>query len=488
MQVVSEAIPKAKGFIESNLAGDIERLKQIIRIPSIAADNPEGVWKCAELVLRWFREIGCVETEIVETPGSPVVYGHYDSHSKNTLLVYLMYDVKQVSGEHWTLIPDPFEPQLLPLSPFRQVIVGRGSFNSKGPLTAFLNALLALKMVGEELPVNLMFVAEGEEELGSQHLIDFVKKYADRLHEASACIAPAASQNIQGVPNMFLGAKGVVELELECSGEYWERGPTKRGIHSSLAAIVESPLWRMIQALATMVDREDPSKVLIDDFYDNVEPPTPRDLQLVRELATRFDEESIKQSADVKHFLHDLHGEELLLKALYTTTLNIQGLEGGYTGPKFKTVLPHSIKVKLESRIIPDQNRTETVEKVRNHLDKHGYPDIRVVDHASEKSDDWSRINPDAGIVQVVSEAYSMRGLKPLVWPSTLGTNPQYIWTKHLKIPYLAAGLGYGARAHGPDEFYVIEGDGEKHPVAGLAEVEKFFIDLMYHMADKKLA
>lgn len=487
MQVVSDVAPEAHQFIESNRNEDIQRLKQIISIPSIAADNPDGVRKCAELMLSWLKELECAEAEIVETEGSPVVYGHYDAGAKNTLLVYMMYDVKQVAGEDWTLIKDPFKPELLPLAPFRKVLVGRGAYNSKGPLAAFLNSLRALKAVGKELPVNLKFIAEGEEELGSQHLIDFAKQYERQLRDVTAGFAPSASQNIKGVPSMYLGAKGVVELELECSGEYWQRGPTKRGIHSSLAAIVESPLWRMVQALATMVDPKDPSKVLIDAFYDNVAQPTPRDLQLVKELAQDFDEDAIKQSADVKHFIRDLHGEELLRKALYTTTLNIQGINGGYTGPAFKTVLPHSVKVKLESRIIPNQTRTETVNKVRRHLDNHGYTDIRIVDQASEKSDDWSRVSPDAGIVQVTRETYQKHGFKPLIWPFSLGTNPQYIWTKHLKISYLAAGIGYGARAHAPDEFYVIEGDWEKNKVAGLVEVEKFFIDLLYQMADRKL-
>ncbi len=185
----------------------------------------------------------------------------------------MMYDVKQVAGEDWTLIKDPFMPELLPLAPFRRVLVGRGAYNSKGPLTAFLNSLRALKAVGEELPVSLKFVAEGEEELGSQHLVDFAKQYEQQLRNVTAGFAPSASQNIKGVPSMYLGAKGVVELELECSGEFWQRGPTKRGIHSSLAAIVESPLWRMVQALATMVDPNDQSKVLIESFYDNVAQP-----------------------------------------------------------------------------------------------------------------------------------------------------------------------------------------------------------------------
>ncbi len=489
MQIAAQdAISKARDYIDQHLQDHIDRLKQILRIPSIAADNPDGIQQCAQLLQNWFRQLGCQQTDIVPTEGSPVVYAHYNAHAKNTLLIYMMYDVKQVTGENWTLTQDPFKPQLVQLAPFKQVIVARGAYNTKGPLTAFLNALQAIKATGEEPPVNLRFIAEGEEELGSQHLIDFINQYRDKLQDATACFAPSANQNIQGVPNIYLGCKGVVELELECSGQHWQRGPTQRGIHSSLAAIVESPVWRMVQALATMTDPEDPSKILIEGFYDNVAPPTPRDQQIINELAKGFDENSIKQATDVKHFLHDLHGQELLTKALYTTTLNIQGISGGFAGPKFKTVLPHNVRVKLESRIIPNQTRTETVEKIRKHLDKHGYNDIKIVDTTAENSDDWSRTNPDASIVKTITQTYQKHGHNPLVWPFSLATSPQYIWTKHLKIPFLAAGLGYGARAHAPDEYYVIQGNGEKLPVAGLAEVEKFFVDLLYEMKDAKLS
>ncbi len=183
----------------------------------------------------------------------------------------------------------------MPLAPFKSVLVGRGTFNSKGSLTLFLNTLFALKAVGRELPVNLKFIAAGEEELGSQHLIDFVRENRDKLSDGSACFAPACAQNVDGTPSMNLGCKGVVELELECSGEYWGRGPTKRGIHSSLAATVESPIWRMISALSTMVDPTDPSKVLIEGFYDNLAKPTHRDLQLVDELAKVYDENALKK-------------------------------------------------------------------------------------------------------------------------------------------------------------------------------------------------
>jgi acetylornithine deacetylase/succinyl-diaminopimelate desuccinylase-like protein len=482
----SETAARIYRRIESAQEQHIERIKEIIRIPSIAAEYPEQVRRCAELLHGWFRDLGCADTGIFDTAGSPVVYGHYDAKAKNTVLVYMMYDVKQVSGELWTLVKDPFDPQLVQMPPFTKVLVGRGAVNSKGPLVAFLSALFSIRETGEELPVNLKFVAEGEEELGSQHLVDFVLEHKKELAGGSACFAPSTSQNINGVPTLHLGCKGVVEVELECSGEYWGRGPTKRGIHSSLNAIVESPIWRMTQALASMVDPRDPSRVVIDGFYDNVAKPTAQDLKLVEELAKVFDEDAVKKVNDVKHFWQDLQGKKLLMKAFYTTTLNIQGIEGGYTGPKFKTVLPHSIKVKLESRLIPNQTRSETLRNIRRHLDKKGYPDIRVVDTSSGLSDDWSRTRPEAGVVKLVESAYRDWGFSLQVWPFSLGTSPQYVFTKRLKIPYVAAGLGHGGRAHAPDEYFVVEGDPE-NKVAGLVDQEKFYVHLLYMMRSQKL-
>ena len=167
-------LPQIYSHIDSNIEKHIERIKEICRIPGIAANNPEGIQKTTELIQKWFEDLGCIETEVVKIEGPPVVYGYYDSGSKNTLNVYMMYDVKQVTGENWTMIKDPFDPQLMTMSPFKQVLVGRGTINSKGPMTAFLNSLFSIKEIGEELPVYLKFIAEGEEELGSEHLMQFI--------------------------------------------------------------------------------------------------------------------------------------------------------------------------------------------------------------------------------------------------------------------------------------------------------------------------
>jgi acetylornithine deacetylase/succinyl-diaminopimelate desuccinylase-like protein len=473
-------------YIDKHRGEHLEKLKEIIRIPSIAAENPEGVRKCAAYLENEFKRLGCRDVEIYETRGQPVVYANYDAGAQNTLAVYLMYDVKQVSGENWTLIKDPFSPEVVPMQPFNGVLVGRGATNSKGPLMAFLNALFSIRESGFEIPVNLKFIAEGEEELGSAHLMDFIKENLDRLREANAVFSPSGSQSIKGDVTLSLGCKGVTEFELVCSGKSWRRGPIERGIHSSMNAIVESPVWRLVQALASMTDPSDPSKVLINGFYDNVAPPTKEDLELIDQLAKVYDEEAVKRANGIEHFYKDLHGKELLMKAFYTTTLNIQGLYAGYTGPLFKTVLPEAAVAKLESRLIPNQTMTETVEKVRKHLDEHGYYDIEIREYPEANGvDDWSRTDPKAGIVKKTIDAYREAGFEPQVWPFMLGSAPRYMFTKPpLSLPFIGAGLGHGARAHAPDEYYVVEGNDK---VKGLAETEKFYVSLLIHYSNGRL-
>lgn len=470
-------------YIEKHRAEHLEKLKEIIRIPSIAAENPDGVRRCAEYLEDQFRLLGCTETSIHKTKGQPVVYAHYDAGAKNTLAVYLMYDVKQVSGEKWTLIKDPFSPEVVSMSPFGGVLVGRGATNSKGPLMAFLNTLFSIKASGLEIPVNLKFIAEGEEELGSTHLIDFIRENLDKLKDVDAVFSPSGSQSIKGDVTLTLGCKGVTEFELVCSGKNWRRGPVERAIHSSMNAIVESPVWRLVQALASMTDPDDPSRVLIKGFYDNVAPPTKEDLLLIEELAKVYDEEAAKKSNGLEHFYKDLHGKELLMKAFYTTTLNIQGLYAGYTGPLFKTVLPEMAVAKLESRLIPNQTVTETMEKVRKHLDEHGYADIEIMEYPEENGvDDWSRTDPKSGIVKKTIDTYREAGFEPQVWPYMLGSAPRYMFTKPpLSLPFIGAGLGHGARAHAPDEYYVIDGNDK---VKGLVDSEKFYVNLMLNYSD----
>ncbi len=457
----------------------LERIRQLIRVPSISAEN-RGMRECAELLQSYYKELGCETVEIVSTDGQPIVFAEYNKGKAVTLIVYFMYDVKQVVGENWTLIGDPFDPQVVEMPPFRKCLIGRGAVNQKGPLGAFLNAIESIIATRQDLPVNLKFVSDGEEEIGSPHLFDFANKYVDRLKDADGVIFPTASQNVKGVPTISLGCKGSAPFELECSGQLWGRGPRKFDIHSSSAAIVDNPAWRLIQALATFTDPEHPDRILVEGFYDNVLPPAKEDIELVDTFASRYDEESAKHVWQVERFIDDAHGKEALKKLLFSPTMNIQGIYGGYTGPGFKTSMPHKVRVKLETRLVPNMTYGEVLKKVQQHLNKHGYSDIKIVEVRGGKtieearSHEWARTSAKSAIVQAAIRGVKKLGYDPIIWPTGAGSAPWHVFTKRpLKLPMAPVGLNHGGRAHSPDEYLVIEGNAQ---VKGLAEFEKSFV------------
>jgi acetylornithine deacetylase/succinyl-diaminopimelate desuccinylase-like protein len=272
---------------------------------------------------------------------------------------------------------------------------------------------------------------------------------------------------------MTLGYKGIEYIELECSGKLWGRGPTEFDIHSSHKSWIDSPAWRMIHALTTMTSK-DGNKVLIEGWYDNVKPPSEEDLELINKLAETFDEEIVKRELRTHRFINDLHGKDLLMQYLYSTTLNIDGIWSGYTGPGPKTVLPHKITVKLDARLVPNQSPEEIIPKIRQHLDKHGYTDIII---GPMDPYDWSKTSLKETIVQAAIQAYRKLGYEPEIWPLSAGSVPYHLFNrKPLHLPFIDAGLGHGGRAHAPDEYFVIEGNDR---VAGLAGCEKSFVMML---------
>jgi len=461
---------KVSKHIDAHLGAHIGKLQEFLRQPSVSAEN-RGVRECAELLKGYFEDLGCKDARLIETGSFPVVYAEYNAGAEKTLLVYMMYDTQPFEGEEWTF--PPLEARLVDIEPFGKCVVARGACNSKGPLRAFLNALESIRAVGEEIPVNLKFVAQGDEELGSVHFAKFVEDHKEMLSNADALFDPDASQNEKGKVILGLGWKGIEYIELECSGKSWGRGPTEFDIHSSDRSWVDSPVWRMVHALATMTS-EDGNKILIEGWYDNVKPPSKEDLELIDKLAETLDEEAIKHEMRVEHFIDDLHGKELIKQYLYSTTLNIDGIWGGYTGPGSKTVLPHKIRVKIDTRLVPEQTPEEIIPKIRRHLDKHGYTDIII---RSMDPYDWSKTSVKEPIVQATIHAYRQMGYEPEVWPMNASSVPFHLFNrKPLRLPFISAGLGHAERAHAPDEFFVIEGN-EK--VAGLARCEKSFVAIL---------
>lgn len=461
--------------IDRHYQDHLGKLQEFVRQPSISAEN-RGMRECAELVRKYLLDLGCKNPRLVETSGHPVVYGFYDAGSDRNIIIYLMYDTQPVDDPGWSV--PPLEGRIVEIEPFGKCLVARGAINTKGELRAFLNACESIRAVGEEIPVNLTFVAEGEEELGSKHLPEFISKYLNQLKKAHAVFFPSAEQNQKGKVEMELGVKGIVYFELELDGKSWGYGPTQFDIHGSNKAWVDSPAWRMIQALSTMTTK-DGNRVRIEDFYENVAPPSLEDANLLNKIEETFDEDSAKDLMKIERFVNDVHGKEAMIRYLYSPTLNIDGIWSGYIGPGTKTVLPYKITAKVDVRLVPNMTVEEVIPKVRSHLDKHGFQEIKIVE--LEEGYGWAKTSIETPAAQAVLKTYREFGHEPEIWPHIAGSAPFCMFNRApLNLPFVIGGLGHGGRAHAPNEYLVVEDGG---PTGGLRTLEKSYVAILDNLS-----
>jgi acetylornithine deacetylase/succinyl-diaminopimelate desuccinylase-like protein len=269
-------------------------------------------------------------------------------------------------------------------------------------------------------------------------------------------------------------------VELVCSGKAWGRGPQNRPIHSSRKAILDSPTWRLIKALNTMV-KADGNQILIQGLHDAIRPPSQEELELYNALIQRFsDRLLVGEKQNAKAWINDWPDAEAVRHLIFDTSLNIDGLWSGYTGPGMATILPDRAAAKLDCRLIPNQEISPTRDLIRKHLDKHGYSDIEIIPIGG--GDEWSQTSVKAPVVQSVISVYKEYGIEPAIWPREAGSSPMAQYTRPpLSLPAADGGLGHGDRAHSHDEFIVIEGNDK---VAGIVRAEQSYVDILYAYAN----
>jgi acetylornithine deacetylase/succinyl-diaminopimelate desuccinylase-like protein len=454
----------------------VERLRQWIHQPSIAAEN-RGVSEGCDLLLGMLRDAGFDKAERVPTDGQPGVFATLDAGARKTVGLYFMYDVKQADPAEWS--SPPWDAALVDKPGLGKVVVGRGAVNQKGPESAFLAALHAFRGAGRKPPVNLVLVAEGEEEIGSPHIPQIVRRpeVLAALHRASGVFMPEAGQDLDGSVTITLGAKGVIELELTSSGERWGRGP-KRDIHSSNKARIDSPAWHLVQALTTLVsaDGNDPA---IAGFADRARPISDAEKRMVAEGARRLNEATVKKQLGVEHWVRDVSWIEALERLVSKPTVNIEGLVGGYTGPGGKTILPHKAVAKLDLRLVPDMKASEALAALEKHLAAHGYGDIEV---RMTGGYDPNSTSAQAPLIRAERSVYTRSGIEPILWPRSAGSWPGYVFTGDpLSLAAGHFGLGHGSGAHAPDEYYVIESSNPR--VQSYDGAVKSFVDYLAELA-----
>jgi len=454
----------------------IKMLRDWIAVPAIAAEDrgyPQGADYMAQLA----RDAGFTRVDVVRTAGKPGVFATLDAGAPTTLAMYFMYDVKQFDPAEWSA--PPLEGRIVDRPGVGKIMIGRGATNTKGPQAACLAALRAFKAAGKKLPINLVLVCEGEEEIGSPNFKEIVFKpeVEAALRKCVGIIIPLGNQSLDGSVEVNLGSKGIIELEIVSSGEKWGRGPGA-DVHSSLEAQLDSPAWHLVQGLNTLV-KADGHTPAVDGFFDKVRPLSPQQREILEAAIPRRNEAAAKKALKVSRWYGDEPWHDSLVRLVTQPTINIEGLVGGYTGPGGKTILPHRALAKIDVRLVPDMTAKETLELIKNHLAKHGFGDLDV---NMTGGYDTTETPADSKLVKAMVTTYHQAGIDPLLWPRLAGSWPGVTFTgPPLKLPAGQFGLGHGDGAHAPDEYWLIESANPK--VAGMDGAVRSFVDLFYALA-----
>ncbi|WP_153733130.1 M20/M25/M40 family metallo-hydrolase [Sporosarcina obsidiansis] len=413
----------------------LEQLFTLLRQKSISTQNV-GITECAQLLKEMMEEIG-IETQIMQTDGHPVVYGELVKDEKYfTLLIYGHYDVQPPEPIDDWLSP-PFEPTIR-----NGRIYCRGAGDNKGQLIAQLLGLKTYMKVYGDLPINIKFIFEGEEEIGSPNLSSFVREHKGLLKADLVYTSDGSSHN-SGAPLILLGTRGCLDLELKAKGADRENHSGNTG------NILPNPAWKLINLLQTMCAQD--GRVLVEGFYDHILPPSKREKELLQKLP--FDAEDIGNKVGYPYL--DMNGETYYHKLTMEPTFNINGIQSGYTGDGIQTIIPSTAIVKMDVRLVVDQDPMDIFHKIQRHVKAHD-PDIEIEFISAMEP---SRTSSDLEIVKVVTKAVqNVYQQEPLVQPSLGSSLPDYVWTKILGVPSIIMPYAnFDQGNHSPNENLDIE-------------------------------
>jgi acetylornithine deacetylase/succinyl-diaminopimelate desuccinylase-like protein len=429
---MEEIFATIEAYTDENLA----LLERACAQPSISA-RKEGLDEMANLVAGILRDTG-FKVELVPAGDAAVVLGLLTGSSERTVIFYNHYDVQPPDPlEEWTT--PPFEPDIR-----EGRFYARGASDNKGAIVSRACALQAYLAHRGELPVNIVWVVEGEEEIGSPHLDQFVAQHKHLLHSAYGCVWEGGGKNAHDRFEIALGCKGLLYVELRAQ-------EAARDLHSALAAIVPNPVWRMVWALSTLKGPDE--HVQIPGFYDEVRPISSAQRETL--AAWDYPEEQTRMLYGLDGFIAGLSGQPLRERLIFGPTCNIDGFHAGYGGPGSKTVLPHKASAKLDFRLVPDQDPNTILALLRAHLDAAGFSDIEIVASDGEPPSAGDPMHPFVKIAAQTAE--SIYGHRPALIPMMSGTGPVYVLCGQFGVPMITAGVGYaGSRAHAPDEHITV--------------------------------
>ncbi len=425
-------------YIEQHLNESIAQLTELCKLPTVSAQN-SAIQETAAHVAGRLEALGFRSRILPKAEGGhPVVYAEVAGASARTLLFYDHYDVQPPEPlELWS--SPPFQPTLRDGK-----LYARGVSDNKGNIAARLAAIRAWREVRGELPCSIKFCIEGDEEIGSPHMEEFVAEHGELL-AADACIWEGSGVTWEGIPQITLGVKGLLYVELASN-------TISRDAHSSYGTVLPNAAWRLAWALSTIKGPDE--RVRIEGFYDAVRPPTPEERAAVEAMPSE-DEETLR-SFGIEAAVTGVRGLEYRLRHLFEPTATIDGLSSGYEGAGPKTVLPARALAKMDFRLVPDQDPEDILAKLRRHLERQGFGDLEVRYLSGERPARTPLSDPFVQTVrEAVREAY---GAEPIIVPTMAGTGPLYPFIATLGLPTADCGIGYpDARIHAPDENIRVE-------------------------------
>ena len=426
--------------IDEDFDEHLEEIRNFLRFPTVSASD-DDMLAGAEFVAALIEGAGG-SAEIIPTAGHPAVLGHIEGDGPK-LLRYGMYDVQPADEPGWS--SPPFAAVTADVPGAGPSIVARGAANSKGSLASFLLALASARRVSD-LPAQIVFLVDGEEELGSPSLPGVMSaRRADLAAEAAFDMDLTADR--REVAEVYLGCKGIVSFILSCSGGEWG-GPVGRALHSSEGVVISSPAWSLVRALSALQDAA--GRNTLDGLLPSSVPP--EDEKLLDALARDFDPAAHLEESNTLAYRGPNDARAVLRDLMYEPVLNLNGFSSGsVTG---KTIVPHEARAALDLRI-PYGTDVESVVAGVERIVAQVAPEVVV---EGVQLCPPSRTTADSPVARAMVESQRDVGPPPQVWPSAPWWAPFYLFEQVLRVPFASGGAGHAGRAHAADEYATIAG------------------------------
>lgn len=442
----------------------LNELNEFLRIPSISSlsEHKEDVQKAAKWLADAFTKLNLENISIDQTAGHPVVYADWlHAEGKPTVLFYGHYDVQPVDPLNlWDSAP--FEPEIRDNKLF-----ARGSSDDKGQVFMHLKTIEALFAIDGTLPVNVKFMIEGEEEIGSPHLPQYVKDHKEKL-AADFILISDTGLYAPGKPAVCYGLRGLAGIQIDVRG-------AKSDLHSGLyGGGVQNAIHALAEILASFHDEH--GTIQVEGFYEKVRPLSDEERQAYRDL--KFDEEALKEEIGVEELFGE-KGYSYLEQTWARPTLEVNGVFGGFSGEGIKTVLPAEAGAKITCRLVPDQDPEKIVALLRAHVEKHKPAGVEITISEFDKGAPY--ITPfDHPVIQAAGRSYERVYNVPTAYTRGGGSIPIVAaFDEILKLPVVLMGFGLSSENfHAPNEHFHLENFDKGLRVLG---------DYLYEVADLAL-